>query len=140
MFSCAKPNHLELQPKTETEKPNPQKSQQTGTCNLFFKETRLCVEIIWEKFPNEPAKGSFILKYFVQETPAKFIDPRQKPAVVLWMPSTGHGSSLVKVEKISTGEYKATEVFFDMPGEWEIRLQLKDGKDVVDQVIKKITI
>lgn len=143
LFACAKPNYQEPQPQIENEKPivqNPQKPQEPEACKLFFTIARICVDMLWEKKPTETETGTFFLKFYVQEAPTQFIDPRFDPAVILWMTSMGHGSSPVKVEKISAGEYKATKVFFIMPGEWEIRLQLKDGKDVVDQIIKKITI
>jgi hypothetical protein len=137
-FACAKPNYQDPQPQIQSDKPGPQNPQNPETCKLFFTTERICVDLNWEKMPTETDTGSFFLKFYVQETPTKFIDPRHNPAVVLWMTSMGHGSSPVTVEKISTGEYKATKVFFIMPGEWDIRLQLKDGKDVVDQIIKKI--
>ena len=46
----------------------------------------------------------------------------------------GHGSSPVKIAPGSVaGVFSATEVFFVMPGEWEIWIQLKEGTKVFDQ-------
>jgi hypothetical protein len=135
VFSCAKPNYQNSTPPEISDQ-----KQSTGTCPLFFSVERLCADLAWEKTPSETETGSFILKFYVQETPNTFVDPKNSPFVVLWMPSMGHGSSPVTIEKVSEGQYRASKVFFIMPGEWEIRLQLKDGKNVTDQIIKKITI
>jgi hypothetical protein len=56
-------------------------------------------------------------------------------AVVLWMPSMGHGSSPVSVAKIDVGTYRASQVFFTMPGDWEIRIQRLVNGAVVEQAV-----
>ena len=137
IFSCAKSPSLELQPQNEKADAA---QKQTGSCGLFFEVARLCLELIWDKIPTETEQGSFIIKYFVQEKPAKFIDPRQETAVVLAMANEEHEAPSVKITKVKEGEYNVENVFFDRNGEWQIRIQLKNGNKVVDQVIKKIKI
>lgn len=139
LVACAKPNYQEIaKPQIQNDdegKPTP------AACELFLTQQRLCIAFAWKTLPTEKDMGSFTFKFYVQETPHVFVEPTQgTPAVQLWMPSMGHGSSPVSVQKISEGQYEATKVFFIMPGEWNIRLQLKDGKNVIEQAIKTITI
>ncbi|MEQ1722575.1 MAG: FixH family protein [Pseudobdellovibrio sp.] len=133
LVACAKPNYQEAAPVTV-------ENQKAENCNLFLSVKRLCTTFEWESAPNVTTPGSFLFKFYVQETPTVFSDPTETVFVQLWMPSMGHGSTPVTVEKIKAGEYRASDVFFIMPGEWEIRIQLKDAQNVVDQVVKKITL
>jgi hypothetical protein len=68
------------------------------------------------------------------------IDPEGSPSVVLWMPSMGHGSSPVTVTRLDIGTYLANEVFFIMPGEWQIKFQLKRADEVIDEAIVDIVL
>jgi hypothetical protein len=54
-------------------------------------------------------------------------------AVQLWMPSMGHGSSPVRVTRTELGSYSAAGIYFIMPGQWEVRIQLKTGREVTEQ-------
>ncbi len=132
--SCAKPNYQDL---------NNDLTNRTLTdsdCSLSYAQSDLCGQILWEKVPTESEMGSFLLKFHLQSSPKELIDPSYTVQVVLWMPSMGHGSSPVKIQKIETGVYRIYNVFFIMPGEWEIRIQLKDGANVIDQAVQKINI
>ena len=67
-------------------------------------------------------------------------DPALAPAVVLWMPEMGHGSSPTSISHLDTGTYRASDVFFVMPGHWQIKFQLKNGNTVEDELVVSITI
>jgi hypothetical protein len=134
LVACAKPNYQEAAPiDVENQKTKP-------SCDLFLTLKTLCTSFEWEFAPTISVPGSFIFKFYAEETPTLFIEPTDNVFVQLWMPSMGHGSAPVTVQKIKSGEYRAENVFFIMPGEWDIRIQLKDGTNVVDQVVKKITL
>jgi hypothetical protein len=60
--------------------------------------------------------------------------------VFLWMPTMGHGSAPVKIRKLTNGEYEVSDVQFIMAGKWEIKFQLKDGLQVVDEVIIPVSL
>lgn len=137
LFSCSKSENLELAPKKPSRDAQPQKPEQAGVCGLFFKVERICVELTWEIIPTKTEAGSFIFKYFVQENPVKLVDPVNQPAVALRMSGGEFSTKPVKLEKLAVGEYKASNVVLDKTGEWEIWLQLKDAKAVIDQVVKK---
>ncbi len=118
LSACAKPQYLST---------NETGLQKTGAgCIATFKTTGLCVEMKWEKIPTETDFGSFIFSVSDASnvlTEAPSTDASTLPKVVLWMPSMGHGSSPVAVERLSTGLYRAKNVFFTMKGDWEIRFQ-----------------
>lgn len=101
-----------------------------------------CVQYFWETVPGEGTEGSFYIS--ITNPEAGSLGPTLKAveenvSVVLWMPSMGHGSAPVEVERVAPGLYHATRVLFIMPGDWEIRIQLKDTavgheNEVKDQV------
>jgi YtkA-like len=109
-------------------------------CEYVFKDEQLCLETKWETLPSESEYGSMLLTFTDKDDPARVISPKNDPQIVLWMPSMGHGSSPVTMTLIQDGVYRASEIFFIMPGPWEIRFQLKDGSRIVEEVIQKITI
>jgi len=50
--------------------------------------------------------------------------------LMLWMPTMGHGSFPVTVEEVGVGLYEASQVFFTMPGYWDIHFQVTNGDDM----------
>jgi hypothetical protein len=106
-------------------------------CELRMPVSGICVQLTWEKQPSDSEKGIFTLRFSLNESPANLANA---PKVVLWMPSMGHGSAPVTVQAVSADFYRVSDVYFVMPGEWEIRIQIKDQNGAVDQVVQKITI
>jgi hypothetical protein len=41
----------------------------------------------------------------------------------------------VTVAKVDTGTYRATQVFFTMPGDWEIRIQRLVNGTLIEQAV-----
>mgnify|MGYP000023468646 CR=1 FL=1 len=39
----------------------------------------------------------------------------------IWMPDHGHGSWPIKIEEVEEGKYIASDIFFIMPGLWDVR-------------------
>ena len=134
LLSCAKPNYIE--PTELTRSGNPTMT----ACPFYFQEERLCLSYRWNQFPSEESFGSFTMKFFAEENPTAYISPKLSPSVKLWMPSMGHGSSPVIIKMVSDGIYEVTDVYFTMLGEWEIRFQLKNNDEVIEEKIQKITI
>lgn len=96
----------------------------------------------WERRPTETDYGSFLVKVGREnraDGSPVLLDVPGTLSVELWMPSMGHGSSPVTVDKLDVGTFRATDVFFTMPGDWEIRLQLREGASV-EQVAVPIRI
>lgn len=48
--------------------------------------------------------------------------------IYIWMPTMGHGSFPISVVEIADGIYEFSEIFFTMPGLWDIHFQVL-GKD-----------
>lgn len=107
-----------------------------NSCSLRLPQSGHCLAWQWEKKPTNEATGSFVLI----TSSGVLQDPPGRLEIVLWMPSMGHGSTPVTVTRLSQGVYRADEVFFIMPGEWEIRFQWKDGEVIREEAIQKITI
>ena len=112
-------------------------------CPLDFPNSGLCAKIEWIVGPSGDGENSFFVKFWGKETgtpQGPFVDPEHDDGVQLWMPSMGHGSSPVTVTEEEVGVFRATRVFFIMPGPWDIRVKLLDGATLVEQAIQSLTI
>ena len=123
--SCANPIY------SEPDAPSTQSA--SLTCSAKFNAGQ-CVSLAWKQLPTEEDFGSFELSVFLPGEPAELVDLADL-RVVLWMPSMGHGSSPVELTRKSSGLYLASNVFFSMRGDWEIRVQKREGQNVQDQAI-----
>ena len=132
---CAKPNY-QVTPMQQ----GPQAVGDEGF-RLFSNYLGLHVKIVFEKGPNSGEENLFTI-LFHTSTDATPVAVNEAISVVLWMPSMGHGSSPVKVQKVADGVYRASQVYFIMPGDWEIRLQIKNQEtsNVVEQITHKLDI
>lgn len=111
--------------------------------SLAFPRSGLRAWISWELLPTENDFGSFLLKIGranqADGSPLP-LEQGAEPAVVLWMPSMGHGSSPVKVERVDVGTYRVSDVFFTMPGDWEIRVRRADEGSAPEETALAIRI
>lgn len=138
LTACARPNYQDAQSNPNNgELSDPARGEAPADdCRLFFDKSNLCVDLQWEKLPTTSEKGSFVLRFYEKQNNAILLDPTLSVAVTLWMPSMGHGSSPVKIERQAQGVYRISNVFFIMPGEWDIRIQLKNEGQIIEQIIK----
>lgn len=114
-----------------------------ATCSLQFQKSGVCIDWKWEKLPTETEMGALYFKTYRKNTvdgSAVLLDQAVTPAVALWMPSMNHGSSPVSTWREDIGTYRAKDVFFIMPGDWEIKFQLKDDTQVIDEAVVPLTI
>ena len=101
----------------------------------------LAIDLIFDKAPTDSEENFFTLQFHNPDgVTAVALD--KNVAVILWMPSMGHGSSPVKIQKTADGIYRVSKVYFIMPGDWEIRLQIKDKEtsNVIEQITQKLSI
>jgi hypothetical protein len=112
----------------------------TAECALYFKTENLCLTTEWETMPTVNSFGSMLLTFKDKSDPSRIISPRHEPFVLLWMPGHGHGSSPVTMTLIEDGKYRASDIFFIMPGAWDIRFQLKDGTNIIEETVQKVTL
>ncbi|WP_413581833.1 FixH family protein [Bdellovibrio sp. HCB288] len=130
LSACARPDYID--PKlNESAQSNPDEE-----CALQLSLANLCAKLEWTLGPQSPAESEFILKFWNKSDTVSggtLVDPEDTLSAILWMPSMGHGSSPVTIEKIETGVYRVRRVYFIMPGDWEVRIYLKNGSTVIDQ-------
>lgn len=137
---CAKPKYSQADTGRDREKAS---RTSEGQCAVGFANSGLCLDWKWEKKPTEEVEGSLIFKIYrldlADRTPV-LVDAPSLPKLVLWMPSMGHGSSPTSVQRIDTGIYRATKVYFVMPGPWELKFQFKNTESRVDEAKVQISI
>jgi hypothetical protein len=112
-------------------------------CPLSFPRSGLCASLNWTRQPSEEQTGSFALAFWRAGRPEQggpYVDPSSDVAVKLWMPAMGHGSSPVKIAHSAAGRFDVTDVYFVMPGDWEIHVLLKNGSNVVDEAVLPVHI
>lgn len=73
--------------------------QAQGSCSLVLTQSQLCIDLVWDNLPTNNDTGSFHLLFYQQNNTSVRLDPPYTLAVQLWMPSMGHGSSPVKIQK-----------------------------------------
>lgn len=120
--ACARPDYI-----SKEEFSNSNDSFQENN-SVEFPETKIRPLLQWKETPQSSGAQEFSL------TLTGNIEQFDDLTIVLWMPSMGHGSAPVKIEKISGTQYHVTHVYFIMPGDWEVRIVLKKSDTVIDQL------
>ena len=123
MAACARPDYVnasELSPAAQ--KPG-------GTCAYPLDKVSLCLEARWEQTPDSTKYNSMTVTLKGDNVGAF-----DEFTALLWMPSMGHGSSPVRIEKIDDHTYRIYDMYFVMRGDWEVRIVLKAAGQNVDQV------
>ena len=139
LMACAKPKYetvIQAQPEGDG------KVEKVSECQTRFLNSGYCVLWAWEKRPTTTEKGVFrfkIVRPNLLDDSAIPVDFEKDPAVVLWMPDMGHSSSPTKVERIDQGSYRVSNVFFIMPGQWQIRFQILNGNRGQDEAVVDYT-
>lgn len=132
VIGCAHPKYVDDAPAVDPV------TEDMASCDLNFQKSKLCASFNWEKKPSETEAASFVLEFHGDLDPSQFVDLITPLAVRLWMPSMGHGSRPVNIEHLGMGQYRVSNVFFIMRGEWEIQVQLKSGENILEQVVKTV--
>jgi len=121
----------------EIESPSAAPSTAVPSCDLTFSRMGLCASLSFDSTPHSENENPFTVKFFSMNSGSAeagpFVDPAGTVSIKLWMPSMGHGSSPVTTTRVTTGVFRATSVYFVMPGDWEIRVLVKNGTTLVDQ-------
>jgi hypothetical protein len=138
MFAaCADRRYVQENP------PQNASGKSTYDCELAFAQSGVCVSYKWEKLPSEKDPGQMVFRLFTLDGLDGFpqlYGTDQGIVVEIWMPAMGHGSAPVTVERLKDGTYRATNMYFIMPGEWEIRFQISNGDTVIDEALATYTL
>jgi hypothetical protein len=99
---------------------------------LDFPQAGLEAVLSPDAAPTSAAENKFTLKFFDSSSGATadagpYVDTLLAVNVLLWMPVMGHGSSPVTLSRTAAGVYEVTRAYFIMPGDWQIRVQLKNA-------------
>ena len=134
LAACAKPQYAE----SSAPPVRDQKQSTNSVCMAQF-STGECITMTWQTQPSASNFGAFLFKIYranLADGTAIPIDLTSgELSVVLWMPSMGHGH----LQKLDTGTYLASNIFFTMNGEWQINFQTKNGPDVTDKATLNFT-
>lgn len=88
--------------------------------------TGLCYQLRWVTGPTTSGPDEFEIKIESMTSDSQL-------SVELWMPDHGHGSAPVEIEALGSGVFRVREVYFIMPGFWELRFNWhsdNDGREV----------
>ncbi|MDD0853585.1 hypothetical protein HBN50_10770 [Halobacteriovorax sp. GB3] len=113
--------------------------QLKGTMNL--NKLDLNVELTWLKGPfGDPAfESSFLMIVRDNKGEIKSLDPKYHFYINAWMPSMGHGSAYDgDTEQSSTGVYLHRDLYFNMPGDWEVYIDVYEGEELIDSTKLRI--
>lgn len=128
--ACAEPKYAVPQPALD-----PRPSQSLETCAVKLQGH--CVQLQWRKVPTADEVGALTLIVASMDDRAmglpKNKDLKGEVRVSLWMPSMNHGSTPTVVTQVGVGTYLVDEVYFIMPGDWEIRVQTYQDGQMTDQ-------
>lgn len=138
-------NHADAAPKTDL-----RTTEERTVCPILFEKEKTCASLNWVRMPADGDKGEFTLRFWSQESGTEngpYIDPGHAVFVKLWMSSMGHGSSPVRTTQardsggiVVPGVFDVTDVYFVMPGAWQIIVQLKQDAQVIDQAAYDVEI
>ncbi len=88
------------------------------------------IEVKWltkkNSFEEAQALGFFYLN-------DKLFDPVDSEDIsfYLWMESMGHGSSPIVIKRIDKGIYSLSEIYFSMPGDWQLKIDFKKSNKTI---------
>ena len=101
-------------------------SRQLG--NLRLTTQKLAVNYFWQNGPFVYEESKALIVF--QNYQGKTTDPVDKIEVWPWMPDHGHGGGApIIIEKVATGTYLIRDIFFIMPGYWD--MHIKVGNDEI---------
>jgi hypothetical protein len=106
--------------------------------HLVFAGGKIHAHLSWEKAPDGKGGESKMRLEWHDGATHELMEPGLPFGVALWMPSMGHGSAPTQIQRVLNdrgevipGTYMVTNMYFMMPGDWDIRVALKyaDGRE-----------
>lgn len=108
-----------------------------AACPLEFPQAGLCASWTWVILPTEEEEGRAFLQFWNKATGTEAGSgeaPADTVYVKLYMPSMGHGSAPTTVSNgPRVGMYDVSRISFSMPGEWEVKVQLRREREVIEE-------
>lgn len=105
--------------------------------HLMFAGGALHAHLSWDSGPDRNGGESKMRLEWHDGATHALIEPGRPFEVSLWMPGMGHGSAPTQIQRvlddqgqIVVGTYQVSNMYFIMPGDWDVRVTLKsqDGR------------
>lgn len=107
--------------------------------NLALTKSQLSFNYYWQTGPHIGNESKLLI--IISDKDGRPADPEKEFSVMIWMPTMGHGSFPISVSKVQQGIYEAKEIFFTMPGLWDIHFQLlNEGNSLDEEVLTSLTL
>lgn len=131
---CARPKYIQ----ESAVQSQPQgKLEADADCATTFTQSGFCLSWYWENKPTATQPGQLIFKVYrlneFDKTPVE-VDFKTTPEVILWMSGMGHGSTPTQTTRLDVGTYRTSNVFFIMPGKWDIRFTVKEENETTTTI------
>lgn len=128
LISCAQPKYEKINRGSNNQKATEQKN------SIEFFKSDLSAYVVWQESPVENKKLEMSLRFYNLKNDQPVVASiNHELKVFLWMPDMNHGSAPVSLEKISDHEYKIKNIYFIMPGFWQIHFQILNNESLLDE-------
>ena len=88
---------------------------------LTFQNGTILADSQWQQGPQVSKESILLISW--RDSAGQPLTPSFR--VILWMPDMGHGSAPTKIFPLNTpGAFQVKKMFFTMPGEWEVKVEL----------------
>lgn len=119
ILACAQPDYL-----SDDEPLSDNAEKPVALCPYSLTKKKICFSLNWNSAPSSKESNSFELE---------FSEPlEEKLLIKLWMPSMGHGSAPVTITHRDPKHISVSNVYFIMPGDWEIRISTRNAQDEIE--------
>lgn len=98
----------------------------------YFRTTSQDIFVNWLTNQNTSEEAKAIVILSQNGTNSDHLDYSLN--AYIWMKSMGHGSSPITITKIAPGIYKLEEIYFSMPGDWQLHLTLNRNNTTVEDI------
>ena len=98
----------------------------------MFQTTGSKVDLKWLTEINTTEEGKVVV--MLSKNGKLVDDPELTLGAYLWMESMGHGSSPIVIEKLTTGIYQLSELYFTMTKDWQLYLTLSKNNSVIEKI------
>jgi hypothetical protein len=79
-----------------------------------------CAHIGYSEQPQVNEAFEFVVDFV---TTPEMLNKISTANVQLWMPSMGHGSAPVKIERLDLNHFQVSEAYFVMAGTWSVKIE-----------------
>ena len=128
MVSCSNSPLFNHKNESDIRAKNDKTGKAESNCSIH-QGIDICFVSGWIVGPEVTSINTLKIEFYLNDDPDKKLVSVEDLFVELWMPVHDHGSSPTEIEDLDGGGYLIKEIWFSMPGFWEIRIFSK-GKRI----------